>query len=252
MGIPANDLLAIFQQMNREHWAYEWGAAQKGKVDCSGAFVYAFRQFGKSIYQGSNRIARTEIVQMLPISEAKPGMAAFKKRDPGMSNYNLPSSYNKGGQYYNGDLSDFYHIGLVDENTNYVLNAQSAKTGFVSSPITQNWIGVGYLKKVDYNNKESKPMYQVVYGALRLRKEPGVGNNVILSIPNGSYVDLIRKETPLWAYVQYKGEKGYVDVQFLEPVGDAEPLKPAPGSSEEEAWNALEAAFQAYKEARTK
>lgn len=44
-------------------WAYEWGAARTGAVDCSGAFVYAMKKYGLSIYQGSNTIWRSYLAQ---------------------------------------------------------------------------------------------------------------------------------------------------------------------------------------------
>ena len=44
--IQANDLIALFKRMAREHWRYEWGKAKEGAVDCSGAFVYAFKELG--------------------------------------------------------------------------------------------------------------------------------------------------------------------------------------------------------------
>ena len=37
--IPVSDFIAIFEQMKKEKWKYEWGAARKGCVDCSGAFT---------------------------------------------------------------------------------------------------------------------------------------------------------------------------------------------------------------------
>ena len=36
--------------------------------------VYVFRKYGHSIYHGSNRIARVEVDELLPISQAKPGI----------------------------------------------------------------------------------------------------------------------------------------------------------------------------------
>lgn len=30
MKIKASDLIAMFEKMEREHWAYEWGAAREG------------------------------------------------------------------------------------------------------------------------------------------------------------------------------------------------------------------------------
>lgn len=39
-------------------WAYVWGSAKAGAVDCSGAFVYAMKKYGLSIFHGSNTIWR--------------------------------------------------------------------------------------------------------------------------------------------------------------------------------------------------
>ena len=161
--IPVKDLIAIFQQMYREHWSYVWGAAEKGCVDCSGAFVYAYRQFGQSIAHGSNTIARKYVVQLLPISEARPGMAAFKLKKPGESGYDLPAKFKKGGASYNGDLNDYYHIGLVDDDPKYVLNAQGTKAGFTRNKISA-WGCVGYLKAVAYE-QEGKTMQTMIVSA---------------------------------------------------------------------------------------
>lgn len=152
--IPVLELIAIFVQMYKEHWSYIWGAARKGCVDCSGAFVWAYKQFGKSIAHGSNTIARSYVKKILPISEAKPGMAAFKIRKPGDRYYDLPAKFKKGGGSYNGDLNDYYHIGLVDETGKYVLNAQSESAGFTRTAI-KKWGAVGYLSAVEYNGGES-------------------------------------------------------------------------------------------------
>lgn len=51
--IPALELVRDFQQMHREDWDYEWGASSDDTVDCSGAFVWAYRQRGLSIYHGT-------------------------------------------------------------------------------------------------------------------------------------------------------------------------------------------------------
>ena len=99
--------------------------------DCSGAFVRAYKSAGLSIYHGSNRIARVSVRQLLPPDQARPGMAAFKGSRPGEKGYDLPGEYRPGGQYYTGDLVDYYHIGLVDSDPQYVINAQSTQTGVV-------------------------------------------------------------------------------------------------------------------------
>lgn len=147
-------LLEEFRLMWREHWQYVWGKHEKGIVDCSGAFYYVFKLHSLPMYNGSNRIARVYVEKLVPYDYAKAngliedGMAAFKHHPPGSADYNLGSGYKPKGAYYNGDLNDYYHIGLVDGE--YVLNAQGAKTGFVRSKLTEHWTFVAYLKNVNY------------------------------------------------------------------------------------------------------
>lgn len=153
--IPVNKLIALFQKMHQEHWPYASpGSNDENGIDCSGAFVWAYDQFGENIYHGSNRIARQYVVELLPLSEAKPGMAAFKARKPGEEYYALPQGYMNGGGQYNGDLNDYYHIGLVDEDIAFVLNAKDKASGFTRSSIREGWDAVGYLTAVDYGQTE--------------------------------------------------------------------------------------------------
>lgn len=166
MSIPAIDLVRDFQRMHREDWEYTWGAASTGNVDCSGAFVWAYRKRGLSIYHGSNRIARVHVERLIPYEEAAanglivPGMAAFKVHLPGESGYDLGSQYKPGGDRYNGDVGDYYHIGLVDEDTRYVLNAQGTRNDFERNRITDNWSHVAKLKDVEYgtHSEEETPL----------------------------------------------------------------------------------------------
>lgn len=166
MKIPAIDLVRDFQRMHREDWEYTWGAASTGNVDCSGAFVWAYRKRGLSIYHGSNRIARVHVERLIPYEEAAanglivPGMAAFKVHLPGESGYDLGSQYKPGGDRYNGDVGDYYHIGLVDEDTRYVLNAQGTRNDFERNRITDNWSHVARLKDVEYgtHSEEETPL----------------------------------------------------------------------------------------------
>lgn len=229
--IPVSALIELFERMNAEHWKYTEGAATQGNVDCSGAFVWAYQQFGASIYHGSNRMARVEVVTLIPINVANvvPGMAAFKHHKPGDEGYNLPSSYKQGQANYNGDLNDYYHVGLVDTDTSQVLNAQGKATGFVTSPISQNWSHVALLKQVDYGAnvpQVSAPTLPAtgmatVYAAngqpVRLRKTASTELPYLLEVPVGETVTLRGQEQNGWTPVVYKGLEGYMMSQFLIP-----------------------------------
>lgn len=223
--IAVSAILGDFQRMLDEHWKYTAGAAEAGNVDCSGAFVWSYRQHGQHIYHGSNRIARTEIVELVPISAAKPGMAVFKCRNPGDSRYALPSGYKQGGKYYNGDLRDFYHVGLMGEDGK-VLNAQSSATGFVASPV-KSWTCAGYLKKVDY--KEEKQVedsytagvsyvgrvYATSGSTVNLRAEPSKSAKVLEKVKIGTSVNVIGNSGG-WLHIETEANQGYMMAEFVD------------------------------------
>ena len=230
--IPASSLLDDFHVMLSEHWAYRMGGAQRNDVDCSGAFVWAYKQHGVSIYHGSNRMARVEVVSLIPINMAHivPGMAAFKHRKPGEAGYNLPASYEPGAAYYNGDLNDYYHVGLIDTDISQVLNAQSAATGFVSSPITQGWSHVALLRQVDYGadvpvpeqpDQPESPAESVatVYAAnglpVKLRRTASTKLPYLTEVPVGATVTLRGPGQDGWTPIRYNGQDGYMMSQFL-------------------------------------
>jgi len=221
--IPVADLIAVFEQMYREHWPYEWGAARKGCVDCSGAFVYAYKQFGQSIAHGSNNIARNYVRSLLNIEHAEPGMAAFKVRTPGQAGYDLPARYAD-----SSDKRDFYHIGLVDSSGRYVLNAKSVKAGFSRDPI-EKWHAVGRLKAVEYGSVIPVSKTTMIVSCtpgekVRLRAVPSTSGSTLTQIPNGTTV-LAGDAEDGWRPVQYGSKQGYMMDRFLKPMDapDTEP-----------------------------
>lgn len=192
--------------------------------DCSGAFVRAYRQYGLSIYHGSNRIARKYVEALLPVSQAKPGMAAFKARVPGEQLYDLPSQYKPGGSQYNGDLNDYYHIGLIDTDPRYVLNAQSTQRGFQRGKIQDGWDAVGYLKAVDYTenggNDEMGYLYEAIVDSandkpVNLRKSPSTSAAVIGMVKDGTVVKVLAEVDGDWAEIDTGGKTGYMMRGFL-------------------------------------
>ena len=219
--------------MYREHWQYIWGHHEKGIVDCSGAFYYVFKEkYNLPMYNGSNRIARVYIIgPLIPIKEAKqkkliiPGMAAFKHYAPGNANYSLKEGYKQKGSYYNGDLNDYHHIGLIDNDVNYVLNAQGAKTGFVRSKITESWTYVAKLKNVIYDGG-TDPMPEKTMTVVRtpdasagsktvnVRSKPDSSSPIIFTVGFGSVVTVYSTDNG-WSQISYGGKNGWMMSKFL-------------------------------------
>lgn len=220
--IRAKDLIADFQRMYRERWPYEWGSSKDGCVDCSGAFVNAYRHHGLSIAHGSNAIARRYVVKLLPVSEARPGMAAFKARKPGASGYALPDSYKSGA-----DLTDYYHVGLVDSDGAHVLNAQDPGAGFTRTPVSK-WHFVAELKAVDYgepagedqdrHDPDPDPLMGDATvtapngGTVNVRAKPSGAKQDAL--PTGAAVTILETRDG-WCLIDYH-KQGWMMARFLE------------------------------------
>lgn len=156
--IRADDLIEKFRQALDEGWGYIWGKAgqtwteamQKnatndmaikygkkwiGKrvADCSGLFVWAFRELGGSIYHGSNTIWNrytTNKGKVAPSVSLRPGTAMFLKRE---------SDGNR------------HHIGLYVGNDT-VIEAKGTMYGVVTSRV-DHWDEWGELAGVSYGNE---------------------------------------------------------------------------------------------------
>lgn len=218
-NIPVNGLIKQFQTMYEEHWEYKMNSAKKGCVDCSGAFVYAYEQYGKNIAHGSNTIGRKYVGQLLPISQAEPGMAAFKCKDW--------TEDQKGNRWYGKEPGNLSHIGLVDVDTGYVLNAKGEAYGFCRDKLTQKngWDFVAYLTDVDYSGGGGGKEMVTISGGnpnapINMRDKPG--GKLVTKIPQGSTAELLAEEDD-WDYIKYDGKTGFVMSQFVHKSDEPEP-----------------------------
>jgi len=216
--LTSQELIKEFQRMYQEHWSYVWGAANSGCVDCSGAFVYALTKYGLSIAHGSNSIARNHITgQLLPIDQARPGMVAFKCRSWAESE--------RGNKWYGQPPGDVHHVGLVDDDVRYVLNAKGEKYGFSRDPI-RSWSFVAYLKNITYNSKEASKMQTATVvlpsGAagktVNFRTRPDRDAQLVERVPVGSQVDVL-EDQGAWVKIQWAGKTGYMMSNYIEYEG---------------------------------
>lgn len=160
--IDAGNLIALFRQALDDKWGYIWGTSgqvwteakqraatremtiQYGRrwigrcvADCSGMFVWAFKQLGASIYHGSNTIWNKYCSSKGKLSKGqrtdgqpiKPGTAVF---------------------LYRASDNNRHHIGLyVGDDT--VIEAKGTMYGVVTSRLN-HWDEWGELKDVDYTS----------------------------------------------------------------------------------------------------
>ncbi len=214
--IKASALINLFQRMLDEHWAYELGAAREGCVDCSGAFVWAYKQLGATIEHGSNSIAHLRVGEYVPVSKAKPGYAVFKLR-PWRED-------DSGNRWYNQQPGDCYHIGLMGRDGR-VLNAKSTKTGFVASPASQNWAFAAPLKAVSYsdNAEGGETMFgnatvktQKAGSYVNLREGASTRAAVIGKVYDGERVNVLREAGTGWIYGKTQaGTEGYMSADYI-------------------------------------
>lgn len=245
-------------------WPYESpGSNDKNGIDCSGAFVRAYRMSDLYIYHGSNRIERRYCNGCFDTNGStaglQAGMAVFKYREPGDAYYDLGSQYKPGGEYYNGDVRDYYHIGLVASTNPLRIIHATPPAAKVDTKIG-TWRRAGFLdavtgyKKGDtnmtlYDAKVNTPDE----GTLNFRNKPQKGGTRIGEIPYGTVVQVLEKTNNEWSKVFYSGKEGYVMSEYLEKIepGDGGEGTPVKGSfcvafyfdSEEEA-NAFKAVCQ--------
>ena len=155
--IKASELIAYFRQALDEKWGYIWGTrgqtwtqssqdratrdmtvryGQKwvGRkvADCSGLFVWAYKQKGESIYHGSNTIWKKYCSKQGTITNGmaiKPGTAVFTVGSDGVRGHI--------GLYVGGGLC---------------IEAKGTQYGVVTSELSR-WQEWGELKDVDYDTQ---------------------------------------------------------------------------------------------------
>ena len=189
--VKAGALIALFKQMARENWAYEWGKAQKGVVDCSGAFVYAMKTLGGvDIPHGSNAIVRQCAGAVQPIKSANPGYICTKWKAEFETDA-LERKYGKDG------LGNHYHIGLMGDDGK-IYNAQSEKTGSVASD-PKGWSYCFALKNVDYEETEEMDGMSLYTARvitqndpLNVRDAPKTGR-IIGKLERGTVVEVLKE-----------------------------------------------------------
>jgi len=238
--------LAMIQVLMGLHLKYQrTGDGSNGTCDCIGLVIGAIRRMGLKWtgIHGSNYAARKATVQLAKISsldQLAPGHVVYKAYEPGHSKYDLPGRYKKGGAYYNGDLKDYYHVGVITSVKPVVIThmtTPTVKTLTVNTMAELNKYNWGYFGQI-------KPVYDaggrvtpdpaptptpsagtraiVVAasgGTVNLRKTPSTSGKLLTRVKLGETVDIV-EPGEVWASVKYGKYSGYMMAQFLDIIGD--------------------------------
>lgn len=199
-------------------WPYASpGTGDERGIDCSGAFVRAFRRQGKTLYHGSNRMARTACAWLKPIEKVtlKRGMVVFKARDT-----LPPAAYQQGGKYYDPALpQDFYHVGLVTADAPLrIVHATPPKVR--ADSVCRGWTHAAWLK--DVREEEAERMEREVQAvSVNLRASPSVKAALLGRIPQGMRLETEDAGAD-WVRVTWQGKQGYVMRKYLGDGGRVE------------------------------
>ena len=209
------------------------GDGTNGECDCIGLIIGGKRLAGGKWtgLHGSNYAARYEVDYLMPIkneSEMFVGEIVFKAKQPGDDGYALPERYKNGGAKYNGDLIDYYHVGIVTKVkplevthcTTYGPIARDNKQG--------KWRFGGYLKGIDYGgiSPAKDEVIDVVTLAggnvkspINMRESRSVLSRRLAEIPQNSEVELLEVGSE-WSRISYEGMTGYVLTKFVQSGTD--------------------------------
>lgn len=218
--------LARVEEIAAEGPGYEKGHDGSDHLcDCIGLIIGAIRRAGGQWrgLHGSNYAARKEMTGKLQriagTGDLKPGELVFKAYDQGQGGYKLPARYEPGGEYYNGDLLDYYHVGVVVSVYPLKIRHMTKPKPKMDTSIGK-WGWHGWCKKISAGGEDGlKVTYQakVIGGGLNLRKEMDTRSERVMQIPDGSTVT-VTEEYPEWCKVEYEGQTGYVLSKFLAEI----------------------------------
>lgn len=214
----------------------EPGDGSDGYCDCIGYLIGSLRRTGLKWtgIHGSNWAARKEAVDLHPVksvADLQVGDMVLKACEPGTKGYALPSRYKKGGAYYNGDLKDYYHAGLV-----YSLNPLQIR--HMSSKMTIDtkigkWNYAAKLKPLvnaGAYKEETTPATPEIPSSgtqarvtapsgstVNMRKTPSLRGALIMRIKLGEIVE-IKEPGEEWCKIKYQKKVGYMMAKFLEVI----------------------------------
>jgi len=231
----------VLQIFNSNPKRREPGDGSDGYCDCIGLIIGAIRRMGLKWtgIHGSNWCARKEVVNLQPInsqSDLEVGDIVLKAVPKGHKNWALPKRYQQGGQYYNGDLNDYYHAGVVYSMNPFQIRHMSSKMTIDKKVNTYNpWNYHGKSRQIvaaaggvaptptPSPDTPTTGAYAILVApsgkTVNFRKTPSLRGALIKQVPLGTKVEIVSPGEE-WAKVKHDGKTGYMMAKFLDIIGD--------------------------------
>ena len=198
------------------------GTGADGTCDCVGLIMGALG--GKFDLHSSNYFARAQmrtLDALLDESQLHAGSIVYKSR---RDTSQLNARYQPGGRYYNGDMLDYYHVGVVTSiDPLEITHCTSSRDvdGITTDTSIRAWSHFGDLLDVDYSQEEAIQMAQKRAAVtassgstVRMRKRPDGSAPEVAKVPIGQTV-VVLESTAGWAKISWNGTTGYMMAQFL-------------------------------------
>ena len=222
--IPVKVYVSNVNSIYKKQPKYKTGHdGSDGYCDCIGMCKGAITAANVKAYglSGTNYAARYTIKnfkKIKSVSDLKVGDVVLKGR-PYSSNdaYPLPEKYLKGGSLYNGDTTNYVHIGTVTKINPLEITHMTSPTAKKDTKLGK-WNYYGQLPQVSYTDESEVVVVleyaTVIGGALNIRKEKSTSSTKIGSVPSGTKVAVTEHGTE-WCKIAYNAYTGYVMTKFL-------------------------------------
>lgn len=210
-----------------------------GLSDCIGYPMGALALEGQAWngIHGSNYGARYRTKNLHYVSNAselKLGELVYKANLPGSKGYDLPGRYKKGGAYYNGDLNDYYHVGVVT-SVNPLTISHCSGGGMHYDKKLGDWHYAGNCSLVDYGTvvpvpaptpapspEPSHSINKMVVDvpddtSVNVRRAASTSAGILTRLPEGTTVE-VTSVSGAWSHVKYSYDQtgeGYIMSKFL-------------------------------------
>jgi len=223
--VPVKQFVANVNSIYKKKPKYVLGSDSFDKMDCIGMPRRAMKMAGLNPtgMSGTNYAARytlKDFKKISSVSQLKVGYAVLKGRpyDPN-DKYPLPSKYLKGGSAYNGDTTNYVHIGTVTQVNPLIITHMTSPTAKQDTKLGK-WNYFGKYPQVNYDSTNQEKVVItvenaiVIGGSLNMRKDSDTNAERITQIPSGARVAVIEKGT-VWCKAVYNAYTGYVMTKYL-------------------------------------